>query len=173
MFDRGTRGSQGPAEVEIELGDGQKLTGKLLLPPGRSLPEVLNGAATFVEFQPADGQRMFIAKSALHCVTPATAPPDAPDLWAGPSQGPKFDPYAVLGIAVDASREHARQAYHKMAMAYHPDRYATADLPREVKDYMAVMARRINAAYDAVRTKQKQAAARQEAVFTRTSAGQV
>jgi DnaJ domain len=154
------------------LSDGQRLIGKLLLPPGRTLPEVLNGQAAFIEFQPSDGPRMFIAKSALHNVTPATVPPPAPDLWAGPSQGPGFDPFAVLGIDADATHELARQAYHKLAMVYHPDRYATADLPREVKDYMSVMARRVNAAYDAVRSRQKQAAARQEAVFTKPTAGQ-
>ena len=56
-------------------------------------------------------------------------------------------------------REQAREAYLKLAKLYHPDRYAAADLPREVRDYLAVMVRRINAAHDAVQVRlQKKAA---------------
>jgi hypothetical protein len=53
-----------------------------------------------------------------------------------------------------------------MAKAYHPDRYATAELPQEVSDYLAAMARRINAAHAALETPIKRQAARPEPVFT-------
>lgn len=170
MFERGKGSREGPVEVEIALLDGQKLNGKLILPPGRTLPEVLNGAATFVEFQPADGDRTFIAKSALHCVTPSNVPP-APDLWAGPTEGATFDPYAILGIESGSSREHAREAYLGLAKTYHPDKYAATDLPREVREYLAVMSRRVNAAYDAVQARLQKKAARQEPVFTKPGHG--
>ena len=51
----------------------------LVVPPGRTLTEVLNGSLAFVEFQPIDGERMFIAKSGLLCVKPL-AVPSAPKL---------------------------------------------------------------------------------------------
>ena len=93
MFDRGNKGgeAQGPAPVEITLEDGQELKGRLSLPPGRTLVDVLNGTATFVEFEVNGGERMYIAKSALHCVKPMNVPA-APDLWAGPTDGSGFDP---------------------------------------------------------------------------------
>jgi DnaJ domain len=170
MFERGSGSRQGPVEVEIAFQDGQRLNGIVVLPPGRTLPEVLNGTATFIEFKPTDGERMFIAKSALHSLTPANSPL-APDLWAGPTQGSSFDPYAILGIDKDSTREQARDAYLKLAKLYHPDRYEAADLPREVRDYLAVMVRRINAAHDAVAGRMQKKAAIQEPVFTKPGHG--
>ncbi len=170
MFERGNSSREGPVEVEIALQDGARLNGKIVLPPGRTLPEVLNGGATFLEFQPVTGERMFIAKSALHSVTPSNVPP-LPDLWAGSTQGAGFDPNAILGIDKDATREQARSAYLKLAKLYHPDRYAAADLPREVRDYLAVMVRRINAAHDAVEGRLHKKAAPQEPVFSKPGQG--
>ena len=170
MFDRSKDNNGGPAEVEIALSDGQTLNGRLTLPPGRSLPDFLNGGATFIEFQPVDGDRMFIAKSALHSVRPSNVPP-TPDLWAGPTEGAGFDPYKVLGIPANASRDDARDAYLKLAKSYHPDRYAATDLPREVREYLAVMVRRINAAHDAIQSQARKKAAKQEPIFTKTGNG--
>jgi hypothetical protein len=165
MFNRGGGGqAQGPAPVEITLEDGQELHGKLLLPPGRTLVDVLNGTATFVEFEVSDGERMYIAKSALHCVKPMNVPP-APDLWAGPTDGGNFDPYAVLGIGRGATQEDAREAYVGLAKVYHPDRYAAVELPKEVRDYLAVMARRINAAYQTLDGERKRKEVKREPVF--------
>ncbi|HEU4377274.1 MAG TPA: J domain-containing protein [Hyphomicrobiaceae bacterium] len=113
---------------------------------------------------------MYLAKAAVHSVTPADIPA-APDLWAGPTEGSNFDPYKVLGIGADATREHAREAYLRLAKAYHPDRYASADLPKEVRDYLAVMVRRINAANDAVQARLHRKEAKQEAVFTKAGSG--
>ena len=36
------------------------------------------------------------------------------------------DLYEVLGITKDASEQEIKSAYRKLAMKYHPDRYATA-----------------------------------------------
>ena len=146
------------------------MSGKIVLPPGRTLTDVLNSAATFVEFQPVNGERMFIAKSALRSVTPSNVPP-LPDLWAGSTQGAGFDPNVILGIDADTTREHAREAYLRLAKTYHPDRYAAADLPREVRDYLAVMVRRINAAHDAVQVRLQKRTAPQEPVFTKPGQG--
>jgi hypothetical protein len=170
MFERGKDSRAGPVDVEIGLGDGHTLSGKLIIPPGRTLTDVLNSAATFVEFEPQDGGRMYLAKAALQSVTPSQIPA-APDLWAGPTEGSGFDPFKVLGIDADTTREHAREAYLRLAKTYHPDKYAAADLPREVRDYLAVMVRRINAANDAVQVRLQKKSAKQEAVFTKQGAG--
>ena len=167
MFDRGGRQqAEGPVAVEIALDDGQELQGKLLVPPGRALTDVLNSASPFVEFEPASGERMYIAKSALKTVKPMNVP-QRPDLWAGGTEGSNFDPFAILGVKAGYTREEARGAYLRLAKTYHPDRYAAAELPPEVRDYLAAMARRVNAAYDALEGRQKKRADKQEPVFTR------
>ena len=43
-----------------------------------------------------------------------------------------------------------RGAYLRKAKAYHPDRYANADLPDEVRSYLEGMVRRVNAAFAAL-----------------------
>ena len=60
-----------------------------------------------------------------------------------------------------------RRAYLDLAKMYHPDRYATVDLPPEVDSYLSAMARRINAAHDAIQEALKARAAKQEPVFTK------
>ena len=165
MFERGKPGTTGALSVEIALSDGRQLLGILVVPLGRSLVEVLNGTSSFIEFKPSGGERMFIARSALHSVKPMDLPP-APDLWAGPTEGGGFDPYAILGIKRGANRDEVRQAYFGLAKIYHPDRYASMELPAEVREYLAVMARRINAAHDALGLEQKKQAAKQDPLYT-------
>jgi hypothetical protein len=167
MFDRGSReSSQGPVTVQITLEGGEEMQGRLVLPPGRALSDVLNSAAPFLEFEPGDGERMFIAKSALQSVKPLNVPA-RPDLWAGSAEAGSFDPHVVLGLKPGATREEARDAYVRLAKTYHPDRYAAVELPREVREYLAAMVRRVNAAHQVLETAQRKQAAKQEAVFTR------
>ena len=164
MFNRGSRDAEGPVSVEIILEGGQELSGKLMRPPG-TWPSA-NGGASFIEFRPAAGDRTFIAKAALRSVRP-TSGPSAPDLWVGPSEGGNFDPFAILGVKPGSPHEQVRDAYLRQAKVYHPDKYAAADLPREVHDYLSAMVRRINAAYDAVQAAQRRPAAKDAPVFTK------
>jgi hypothetical protein len=174
MFERG-RGrietaAQGPVSTAITLAGGHEIKGKVLLPTGFGLADVLNGPNTFVEFVTLDGERIYFAKSAVQFVTPSNVPA-APDLWAGPTEGADFDPFAVLGVKPGSTRQEAHEAYVKLAKKYHPDRYATAELPTEVTEYLAVMARRINAAYHALEAEKRKQANRAEPVFTKASIG--
>jgi DnaJ-class molecular chaperone len=81
-----------------------------------------------------------------------------------------FDPWQILNLERGTSWEETRTAYHRLAKIYHPDRYATAELPEEVKNYLSGMARRVNAAYSALEAAQAQkrqyAGLKQEAVYT-------
>ena len=163
MFDRGKSGLEGPVPVQITLGDGGDLRGKFVVPPGRTLPGLLNGASLFVEFEQVDGERTYIAKSFLRTVRPLNLPPP-PSLGTGRAASDS-DPYAVLGVTPGAGKDEVRRAYLHLAKTYHPDRYATSDLPAEVRDYLSAMARRINAAHDAVEAAMHRQAA-QEPVFT-------
>jgi DnaJ-domain-containing protein 1 len=167
MFERG-RGD-GAVAVEVVLDDGQKLQGKVL-PPDRALAEILNSTSGFLEFQPIGAERMFIAKSAVQCVRPVNAP-SKPQLGAANGDEKPFDPSAILGVAPGASREEVHEAYLRQAKAYHPDRYAAAELPPEVREYLGAMARRINAAHDALESPHKHAA-QHEPIFTKAGYGQ-
>ena len=167
MFDRGKPDKAlGPAYAEITLEDGRELKGRFNIPPGRSLTDVLNSTSSFMEFEPFGGERLFIAKGALQAIKPLNLP-GLPNLSAGPKEADAFDPYAILRIERDAGPEEARRAYLDLAKTYHPDLFATVELPPEVRNYLAAMARRVNAAYDAVQDALKKRAGRQEPVFTK------
>jgi hypothetical protein len=167
MFDRRKTDKLDATSVEITLEGGRELKGRFNIAPDRALIEVLNGPSAFIEFEPAGGTRTIIAKSALQSIKQREVP-GQPNLSAGPSSN--FDPYAVLHIDRDADAEAARRAYLDLSKVYHPDRFATVVLPPEVSQYLAAMARRINAAYDDVLEAIKQREERpprQEPVFTK------
>jgi DnaJ like chaperone protein len=91
--------------------------------------------------------------------------PRLPNLNARLRDVDGFDPFAVLGVAPGAQREKIKEAYFALAKAYHPDRYAMAELPSEVIEYLFAMARRINAAHAALNVEQKKKAMREAPVF--------
>lgn len=174
MFERGRtetpqQGQQAAVPVEIALDDGTTAKGRLFVAAARGLAESLNGNLAFLEFQPYGGDRMFLAKSALKSIRPVHVPV-AGNLNARTRDIDQFDPYAVLGIKAGTPWDGVRAAYVRLSKSYHPDRYAMAELPPEVRDYLSAMARRVNAAYAALETSRKAvnrpaAAARAEAAY--------
>ena len=165
MFERRKNDrADGSAYAQITLDDGRELKGRFTLTPGRTLTEMLNNASGFIEFEPFESERMLLAKSALQSVKPVSVP-DAPMLTVGGEDG--FDPYVVLRVDREAGAEQIRQAYLTLAKTYHPDRYATVDLPPEVISYLSSMARRVNAAYDILQETMKKRSARTDPVFSR------
>jgi hypothetical protein len=150
--------------VEIALADGSVAKGKLLVPMGKTVADALNGSGSFVEFEPYGGERSYLAKSQLASVRPVGVPREH-SLQSRLVDVGGFDPCRTLGLGAGATREEVRAAYLAQAKAYHPDRYATAELPAEVRDYLGTMARRINAAYAALDVPERKKAARPEPVF--------
>ena len=112
--------------VEATLADGCLMRGRIATPPGRGLAEALNGPGSFIEFEAFDGDRIFLAKSALQAVKPLQVP-----RAADPRQRIRdldgFDPRGVLGVSADAPWDEVRGAYYALAKTYHPDRYASAE----------------------------------------------
>ncbi|MGD9802581.1 MAG: J domain-containing protein [Hyphomicrobiaceae bacterium] len=167
MFERSrvdnmSQGQQVAVPADITLDDGTHLKGRFNLPANRPVHEVLNGPMLFLEFQAYGGEPALIAKTAIRSIRLVNVP-SAGHLRAGMRPGETFDPHAVLGVKVGASPEELRKAYHERAKAYHPDRYATAELPAEVSDYLAAMARRVNIAFKALDTTHQTAKQRAEA----------
>ena len=76
---------------------------------------------------------------------------DQIDLAAREAGMGDIDAHAVLKLEKGASPEEVRQAYHRMARLYHPDRIASYELPDEIKDYARAMLVRINLAFEQLR----------------------
>lgn len=154
--------------AEITLDDGELLKGKFLLPVGASVYDQLNGANAFLEFEPYGGDRQLIAKTSIRAVKLVTIPGNN-HLRNRQSEVDGFDPFGVLGLKAGAGWDDIKAAYHRTAKVYHPDRYANAELPLEVRDYLAAMARRVNAAYAALENQEQSrriVAERAQPVFT-------
>lgn len=135
--------------VEITTDTGETLAGQLLVGMGRNLAQVLNGDGDFLEFEPWGGERLHVSKRALRSLKLVQVPrPESLKGRINAMDG--FDPYTILGVRKGVGLDEARSAWHRLSMAYHPDRYAMAELPDEVTTYLAAMSRRINAAYAAL-----------------------
>ena len=170
MFERNKPDTmeQGAIAVEIVLDDASTVAGKLLIAASRTVFDVLNGPALFLEFEPFEGERRFIAKSALKAVKllagakPLNLAQRVRDLDG-------FDPHMILGVKPGAAWDDVRAAYLTLAKTYHPDRFATAELPTEVAGYLSGMLRRINAAYAALevahQTRKNVRLLQQDAIF--------
>lgn len=145
-FEPGSLTTQVP--VTLTRRDGMIERGRLVIPYGTTLDDRLNSDVAFLEFQPYGGEPTYIAKAEIRSVEPTNVPKPS-------NLNPKLnnatnDPHEVLGVAREASASEVKRAFHKLAKLYHPDRYASAELPEEVSTYLSAMARRINAAYAAL-----------------------
>ncbi|MGH1419620.1 MAG: J domain-containing protein [Hyphomicrobiaceae bacterium] len=135
--------------VEIQLADGRELKGKFFISSASTIRDELNGPDNFLEFEPYQGERRMMVKRQILDVKFVNAPTPR-GLPSTLQEIDGFNPYAILGIERETPWGKVRAQYVALARIYHPDNYAKAKLPSEVSDYMAAMARRINAAFDAV-----------------------
>lgn len=124
--------------------------GRIVLPVQKTLDDLLNGPASFIEFHPYGGEPAFLSKSDISAVAPSNVPTPSDVNVRLQTSTDSADPYDVLGLPRGASYSEVKKAYHRLAKLYHPDRYANAELPDEVGIYLAGMARRVNAAYAAL-----------------------
>ncbi len=154
--------------VELTIDGGEILSGRAMVGIGRTLAGALNGADMFIEFEPWGGERVLISKATIRAVKIVqAAKPESLKSRVAAMDG--FDPHTILGVKAGASLEEIKSAWHRLSKTYHPDRYASAELPIEVLDYLAAMARRVNAAYAALEgplhASRKAAALRSAAVY--------
>jgi hypothetical protein len=140
---------QSAIPAELTLVDGETLSGHFLISAARTLSDVLNGESAFLEFEPFSQARRFVSKGAIRAVKLIDAPA-ASNLEARRPLAGEFDPYGALGVKRDAEWDDVRQAYLRLAKTYHADRFASIELPPEVRDYLSQMSRRVNAAYTAL-----------------------
>lgn len=172
MFERNkvdNAAQQMTVPAELTLDDGETIKGRFVIAAARNIYDVLNGDAHFLDFETYEGERALIARTTIKAVriVPVAA---ASQLKGRMRETETFDPYQVLGILNDATFEEVRAAYLKLSKIYHPDRFSGVDLPAEVRDYLAAMVRRINAAYGAleapVSAAKRAALAKAKPIFT-------
>ncbi|MEQ8824583.1 MAG: J domain-containing protein [Filomicrobium sp.] len=148
-IDNASRTRENTIHVELELDDGRIAKGCVFLVSTRQLYDEMNDNGGFLDFQSYEGPRELIAKSTLRTIRPTKVPAAKP-LPTASANPNEFDPYKILGLPRGAAMEAAREAYHRLARRYHPDRFNGADLPDEISDYIQAMSRRLNAAYAAL-----------------------
>jgi DnaJ-domain-containing protein 1 len=135
--------------VSLTMVDGEILRGNLRMPVSGKLIDAMNNADLYFDLEMPDGSAAFLAKHSVRRVTPVDVP-RSDQLSRRTADLSIFDPYTVLGLARGASPEEVKAAYHALVRSYHPDRFASANLPREMQDYAHAMLTRINAAYQQI-----------------------
>jgi hypothetical protein len=136
--------------VQIVFVDGSMVTGRAPLAPNKGVHQLLEGSETFLFLELFDGEAAFVPKAeikALSLITPIRSQP----LKVIPQDAGDFDPHRVLGVPSEAPWEDVKQAYHRLTKLYHPDKYASVDLPPEVKSYIDNMSKLVNASFRALR----------------------
>ena len=137
-------------QVTITLATGVQMRGNMFHSKTRSLQDELNKSDSFLEFEPMEGQRMFLARSAIAAVKEFNVPRND-QMNRRAAILDQFDPYEVLGLKRGADATQIRNAYVTLAKVYHPDRFIRTDLPPEVAEYLGAVATRINLAYSELR----------------------
>ncbi len=131
--------------VILTMTNGDEMSGHVFVATGGRLSDYLNNGQPFVEFEPRDGGDIMLNKQSIASVAALSVP--RADQLSRVNDAGSFDPHAVLGVDRGASPEALRIAYYALARAYHPDRFAGVDLPREMQAYANAMLARINTAY--------------------------
>jgi DnaJ-domain-containing protein 1 len=152
MFDRqrtSANAQNGRAPISLLLQDGSTVRAEVKLPMSGRLPDAMNNQDQFLDLLMTDGSQLFLAKHAVKSAA-AVDIPKADHLQKRQPEIAVFDPYTVLGVTRDTAPDAIRSAYITLAKAYHPDRIANADLPKEMRDYAAAMLIRINLAYEQI-----------------------
>lgn len=132
--------------IEIKLVDGGVLRGTMLLQREKSLKDTFSSGDPFIEFDCIVNGEIVLAKTGIATIR---------QIKKGAVDGlerrmkalEKSDAFGILKIAQTTDREKIREAYLKQTRLYHPDRFAGAELPAEVGEYINAMSRRINNAY--------------------------
>ncbi len=136
--------------VSLVMADGSTLMASVKLAMSGKLGDVLNNGDRFLDILGADGEQYFLSKDRVRQAAICDPPKAGLNLNRRAGDSGTFNPWAVLGVARDASADEIKSAYRQLVKTYHPDRFANMDLPPEMKEYAAAMLARINIAHDQV-----------------------
>lgn len=148
--------------VEVVLASGEKVAGRAVLASGKAVHKLLDGDDSFIYLEGFDGEGSFVPKAEIRGLKVMNNVPAQTTVLRIPDAR-NFEPYRVLGLEKGASFDEIRDAHRRLSKLYHPDRYASVDLPAEVKVYFESMTRNVNAAFRAL----QYIARKTEPIFTR------
>ena len=135
--------------VALTLRDGSEISGRVLISQNRGLMDELNASHTFIEVDTYPGERVIVAKGMIRQARTIDMP-KSEQLAKRMRQLETSDPLTLLQLKPGADSNDIRASYHRLAKLYHPDRYLSLDLPKEISDYVAAVSVRLNAAYAAL-----------------------
>ena len=133
-------------DVIVTMANGEVHHGKITCGLTPDLAGALNRDGLFVEFTDMTGRSRFIAKSAVAEVE--AAPMEGAPAMSRRFENDSADPWTVLGVPKDTPFEAVREAYHQLVKQYHPDRIASAELPKDMQAYATAVLRQLNSAYE-------------------------
>jgi len=132
--------------VRLRLADGRTEFGSVATVPGISVADAFNADLPFVAWRGPDGIDVLLSKVQIVSIETVAAP-TADHLQQRQAALDELSAHAILGLKPGAGQAAIRSAYRALALQYHPDRFAGAELPVEMADYAAAVFARINAAY--------------------------
>ena len=139
------------ALVKVTLAGQEPFDATVFLAIGDRLIDLLNDDRAFIPVKRSDGDTIIVAKTQIISIVEADAEmeeeaPEAADNSSSP-QRKKFDPYAMLRIAPDASVDEIRAAYKSRLKAVHPDSIAALGLDDELTKAALQTTQKLNYAY--------------------------
>lgn len=143
--------------VEIGLSDGTKIAGRASIGAGKPIQKLLEGDDAFIYVETFEGDGLFVPKPDIRGLKVINTGRAASALLPMPDAR-SFEPYRVLGLEPGASFEQIRDAYHRLSKTYHPDRFASVSLPREMAAYLEAVLKNVNAAFRALKHVEKKSA---------------
>jgi hypothetical protein len=138
--------------IDVELADGTSISGRSPLAASKGPHQLLSGDDAFLFIECFDGESTFISKADIKALTIVNGAPARRLAVETGADAADLDPYRVLGLKRGASWAEVRDAYHRLAKLYHPDRFAGVELPTEVATYIEGMAKQINVAFRLLRS---------------------
>lgn len=135
-----------PVRVLITLDNADQVRGSIKVPRGHSLGDTLNSGDQFVLVDHTDGHPTYLSLASIREIKSSQLPA-AEQINQAEKRAANASAHQILGLEAEFSRDQLHQRYHDMTKLYHPDHYATIELPDEVSTYISDMARRINMAY--------------------------
>lgn len=153
MFERNRvdNSSEPTVAVALSLEGGETISGRTALPKSRLVHKLLDGEEKFLYVETFEGEGQFVPKASIKGLKVIPTERARPlSLNAADATG--FCPYRALGVDKGAPWDEVRAGYHRMTKLYHPDKYASMDLPPEMRAYLESKSKEINSAFRMLRS---------------------
>lgn len=152
MFERNRidNSSEPTVAVALSLDTGETISGRAALPKSRQVHRLLDGEEKFLYVETFEGEGQFVPKDTIKSLKVIPTERARPLSLSFPD-ATGFCPYRALGIDKGAPWDEVRAAFHRLTKLYHPDKYASLELPAEVKAYLESKAKEVNSAFRMLR----------------------